>query len=244
MVVKDTLVLEGRKYYYLPGLYYGADTVRVEEDGNLVYRYGGQEGILYKFNAAVGDTWRVLLPVVNGALDTFTVTLKSRTETVKLHAGTFMNCLRVSFDNPRGKGDEFTHWLAPGVGLVFHCVQEPRGLYEAVVNGVQYPLISSVHRERDNPVLSFTLFQNYPNPFNPETVIRYDLRLRGKVKLRILDILGKEVIELVGEIRQPGSYEVRWDGKDRVGRSVASGTYLCQLTVDQYQISRKILLTR
>jgi hypothetical protein len=243
IVISDTMRVNGRKYFYVPGLYYGSDTVGVDDKGNLLYHYRGVDGIFYKFNASVGDTWQVSLPVVNGVPDTFVVTMQSRNDTVRVHAGTFTNCLRVFFDLPGSIDDEFWHWLAPGVGLVFHCVQEPRELYEANVNGVHYPGVTSVQKE-PNVIGDFELYQNYPNPFNPGTVIRFDLETRGSVKLRILDVLGREVIELVNDIRGSGSYEVRWDGKDRAGRSVASGTYFCHLTFDHYQMWRKILLAR
>jgi hypothetical protein len=242
IVISDTMRVNGRKYFYVPGLYYGSDTVGVDDKGNLLYHYRGVDGIFYKFNASVGDTWQVSLPVVNGVPDTFVVTMQSRNDTVRVHAGTFTNCLRIFFDLPGSIDDEFWHWLAPGVGLVFHCVQEPRELYEANVNGVHYP-VTSVQKE-PNVIGDFELYQNYPNPFNPETVIRFDLETGGRVKLRILDVLGREVIELVNDIRGSGSYEVRWDGKDRAGRSVASGTYFCHLTFDHYQMWRKILLAR
>jgi hypothetical protein len=243
IVISDTVRVNGRKYFYVPGLYYGSDTVGVDDKGNLLYHYRGVDGVFYKFNASIGDTWQVSLPVVNGVPDTFVVTMQSRNDTVRVHAGTFTNCLRIFFDHPGSIDDEFWHWLAPGVGLVFHCVQEPRELYEANVNGVHYPGVTSVQKD-PNVIVGFELYQNYPNPFNPETVIRFDLKTSGNVKLRILDVLGREIIELVNDIRGSGSYEVRWDGKDRAGRSVASGTYFCHLTFDHYQMWRKILLAR
>jgi len=101
-------------------------------------------------------------------------------------------------------------------------------------------------RTRFNLVLpqTYVLEQNYPNPFNPETIIKYELQTQGKVKLKVLDILGKVVIELVDDTLPPGSYGVKWNGKDGNGRSVASGTYLYQLTVNKHQIAKKLLLTR
>jgi len=241
--VRDTIIIDGKKYFItvVAGLEIGSDTVRIHSAGNMLIRRQGIEDVFYKFHAAVGDTWSYVIRVA-GREYRYRATLQSRGDTVKVHAGTFKDCLRIFFDVPGIVGDEFTDWLAPNVGLVFRCVQEPQELYEATLSGIHYP-VTSVERE-PNPIVSFTLYQNYPNPFNPETIIKYELQTQGKVKLKVLDILGKVVIELVDDTLPPGSYEVKWNGKDGNGRSVVSGTYLYQLTVNKHQIAKKLLLTR
>ncbi|MBP1655095.1 MAG: hypothetical protein H6Q28_1651, partial [Bacteroidetes bacterium] len=83
----------------------------------------------------------------------------------------------------------------------------------------------------------FALSQNYPNPFNPTTTIRY--RIAGVagsaasgqaggsgVSLKVYDLLGREVAVLVDEVRGPGEYDVRFDG-----RHLPSGVYYYRLTV-------------
>jgi hypothetical protein len=243
IVISDTMRVNGRKYFYVPGLYYGSDTVGVDDKGNLLYHYRGVDGIFYKFNASVGDTWQVSLPVVNGVPDTFVVMMQSRNDTVRVHAGTFTNCLRIFFDLPGSIDDEFWHWLAPGVGLVFHCVQEPRELYEANVNGVHYPGVTSVQKE-PNVIGDFELYQNYPNPFNPETLIKYELRTTARVKLTVFDIEGRYVKKLVDDVLPPGVYEVRWDGRNMDGKKSASGTYVYQIIANDHQLSKKLQLLK
>jgi hypothetical protein len=71
---------------------------------------------------------------------------------------------------------------------------------------------------------SFELLQNYPNPFNPTTSISYQLPLVSVVALRVYDILGREVVRLVSDVQQAGSYTVQWDAS-----SCSSGVYLCRL---------------
>ncbi|MFZ1322794.1 MAG: hypothetical protein WAT71_14650, partial [Ignavibacteria bacterium] len=46
---------------------------------------------------------------------------------------------------------------------------------------------------------SITLFQNFPNPFNPVTTIKYDLKVTSFIKLKIYDITGKYIKELVNQ---------------------------------------------
>jgi len=89
--------------------------------------------------------------------------------------------------------------------------------------------------------LGFALSQNYPNPFNPSTVIQYRLPQSGHATLTIYNLLGEQVITLVNELKEAGSYSVRWDGRDRQGRAVANGVYVYQLGVGDLVAKRKML---
>jgi len=75
----------------------------------------------------------------------------------------------------------------------------------------------------------FKLEQNFPNPFNASTRVRYTIRDDGTrqnthVTLRIYDVLGREIVTLVDEEQQPGTYEVEFNANDRT-----SGVYLYRL---------------
>ncbi|UCF64694.1 MAG: T9SS type A sorting domain-containing protein, partial [bacterium] len=85
----------------------------------------------------------------------------------------------------------------------------------------------------------YTLYQNYPNPFNPTTTIRFDLPLTSKVTLKVFNILGEEVVTLTSATLLPGSHSVKWNALNH-----ASGIYLIKLTVNEYFITRKMLLVR
>ncbi len=62
--------------------------------------------------------------------------------------------------------------------------------------------------------------QNYPNPFNPSTTISFSLPLNSFVSLKIYDILGREVANLVSEQMAGGNHSVVWDASKFSG-----GTY-------------------
>jgi hypothetical protein len=80
----------------------------------------------------------------------------------------------------------------------------------------------------------FCVSHNYPNPFNPATTIRFTMAgvaaLSGsegsasRVRLAVFDLLGREVAVLVNEKKQPGDYEVRFDGS-----GLASGVYILRM---------------
>lgn len=54
----------------------------------------------------------------------------------------------------------------------------------------------------------------YPNPFNPSTTINYQLPERSFVKIKVYDMLGKEIEELVNEVREAGYYEMKYDSME------------------------------
>jgi hypothetical protein len=118
--------------------------------------------------------------------------------------------------------------------------------------GIMDYLVNQVLQANDVPFgpsqapLSFGLEQNYPNPFNPLTIIKYTIGGAGgwglgasEVQLVMYDLLGREVATLVNERKQPGTYEVTFDG-----RSLASGVYFYRLRAGSFVASRKMLLVR
>ncbi len=89
--------------------------------------------------------------------------------------------------------------------------------------------VSGVSKSKKEIPARFTLFQNYPNPFNPETRIDYYLPIASTVRLQIYDVRGRVVRKLIQGNRSAGFHSVVWDSRNRNGRKVAAGIYLCRL---------------
>jgi hypothetical protein len=87
-----------------------------------------------------------------------------------------------------------------------------------------YPLSVEEYREGILPN-SFVLHQNYPNPFNPSTRIRYSLPEQARVTLRVYNILGQQVAELVNQEQGRGNYIALFEGDN-----LASGVYFYRLS--------------
>jgi hypothetical protein len=88
----------------------------------------------------------------------------------------------------------------------------------------------------------YFLDQNYPNPFNPSTQIRFAIPAGGRGErtiLRVYDLLGREIAEILNSIVPPGIHEVRWNAA-----GVASGVYYCVLRSGPVMRVRKLLLVR
>jgi hypothetical protein len=88
------------------------------------------------------------------------------------------------------------------------------------------------------------LEQNFPNPFNPSTGIRLSVHEAGRVVLRVHDIAGRQVRSLVDGWKEPGSYQVSWDGRDDAGQQVVSGVYFYSLVTAGERSTRKMVLVR
>jgi lysophospholipase L1-like esterase len=104
-------------------------------------------------------------------------------------------------------------------------------------------LLSALEPQSPGVPGEFRLFQNFPNPFNPGTDIRYHVPAAGDqspvVSLKVYDMLGRELAEMVNESREPGSYTVHFDA----GR-IASGCYFYRMKAGAFVHTRKMLLLR
>lgn len=86
---------------------------------------------------------------------------------------------------------------------------------------------------------TYNLYQNYPNPFNPVTVISFDIPKSEFVKLRIYDILGREIAQLINENLKPGNYKIEFNGE-----RLTSGTYFYSLETPSYRDVKKMTLIK
>ena len=85
----------------------------------------------------------------------------------------------------------------------------------------------------------FKLFQNYPNPFNPSTTINWEQPFRSHVSLKIYDILGREVLTLINEVRTAGAYSIKFNASN-----LPSGIYFYKLDMDNFHQTKKMMLLK
>ena len=101
--------------------------------------------------------------------------------------------------------------------------------------------------EGDGSVIpeNFVLEDAYPNPFNPTTTIRFGLPERSSVSIRIYDVSGRIVADLVNADMQAGMFQVQWNAA-----SVSSGTYLVRMSAEStesgktFSTSKKVSLVK
>ncbi len=93
----------------------------------------------------------------------------------------------------------------------------------------------------------YALAQNYPNPISlggisklaasSATEIRYGLKANGHAKIRIFDMLGREVAVLVDGIKPAGEHRVTWQPS-----ALTAGIYFYSLEVNGFRETRKMVL--
>jgi hypothetical protein len=83
------------------------------------------------------------------------------------------------------------------------------------------------------------LIANYPNPFNPTTKISFSIPQKSQIKLKVFDVLGREVANLADGVYEVGKYEVTFDAS-----KLPSGIYFYNLTTGSNSISKKMLLVK
>lgn len=96
--------------------------------------------------------------------------------------------------------------------------------------------------DNNNVISSFNLEQNYPNPFNPATTIVYEIpaSVSGQqTVLKVFDLSGREVAELVNEIKTAGRYSINFNAS-----GLSSGVYIYQLKAGNYSITKKMSLLK
>ncbi len=195
-IERDTIYLNGEKYFTFKGPIYEFGDCRVDSSGNVLSAsFGGEpeEKLLFKADAVEGDNWAVSWNY-NPLVDTL-----------------FARCYYVNYEFVFNewrivKGvtifdDSYTYYsfhLADGIGLIFK--QYDDGSY-AVLNyakviGIIYGSLVGIDDDEPLNPSSFSVSQNYPNPFNGLTKV--DLVFPSSAfndtpELTIYDLLGKIV---------------------------------------------------
>lgn len=85
----------------------------------------------------------------------------------------------------------------------------------------------------------YSINQNFPNPFNPLTIIKFGIPEDNFVSIKIYDITGKEIAELLNDFKKAGRYEVKFNAS-----AFASGVYYYKITAGSYVMIRKMILVK
>lgn len=98
---------------------------------------------------------------------------------------------------------------------------------------------TDINEDEKNILYRYELKQNYPNPFNPVTTIKYSLPYRTNVSIKVYDLLGRELVQLVNSDMNAGSYEINFDGK-----ALTSGIYIYAIETPDFRQVKKLVLLK
>ncbi|MFZ2324356.1 MAG: T9SS type A sorting domain-containing protein, partial [Ignavibacteriaceae bacterium] len=133
------------------------------------------------------------------------------------------------------------------LSLVHNAIETYGKTYGKEINGLSaLPYFESTEEELgkqdgmdEETPNNYALLGNYPNPFNPSTIIKYELKESGIVKIKVYDILGGEVLGLVNEAQEAGYHSVNFNAQN-----LPSGVYIYTLQVNGFTASKKLLLLK
>lgn len=99
--------------------------------------------------------------------------------------------------------------------------------------------------ENDLEPTEFYLSQNYPNPFKEKTVIKYCVAQTTRVKITVFDEEGNEIIKLLDEEKNPGTYEVKFSTcHSHESGNQKEGTYYYHFEAGDCKIEKKMQLLK
>jgi len=128
-----------------------------------------------------------------------------------------------------GLGTQDIYSLAITDSIIF------AGVFEGVILRPLSDIITSVNEIYRST--NFSLQQNYPNPFNPSTTISYSIGMSGLVTLKVYDVLGREVSNLLEEVQMAGSYKLKFNSTN-----LPSGVYFYKLQSGDFSETKKLIL--
>jgi hypothetical protein len=221
------------------------------------------DGRLYKFNLTNNDTdyigntgisnlYGIAFNPVNGQLWGVSVTTTGVYKINKQNASSnlvgnsgFTFTADVTFDLQgkmyavNGIGNQISNLLtidtSSGAGTLIGSTNKRS------VNGIAIsPVPIGIKSISSTLPAKFELYQNYPNPFNPVTKIKFDLPKKILVKIRIYDVLGREIETLVNEKLYGGTYEILWEASN-----YPSGVYFYRIEADgEFEKTGKMILLK
>jgi hypothetical protein len=129
-----------------------------------------------------------------------------------------------------------------GISLSAGLVASPGHIYQIMDGAVAYP--EAQNQQPGAALPGVFALQAFPNPFNPSTKIQFSMPAEGLVTLRIYNLQGQLVRDLLHEQRPAGTHTVTWDGRDDRGIVAASGIYFVRLESGKQMKINKLTLVR
>ena len=76
------------------------------------------------------------------------------------------------------------------------------------------------------------------------TDISFSCARATAVSIRVYDLSGRRVCDLVNAVMPPGAHSVHWNGTNDRGVAIAPGVYIYRMTTAYNAFSRKLILQR
>ena len=127
--------------------------------------------------------------------------------------------------------------------IVFHCLKLKK-LINPTFNCLNGNLVCNPAECNSLDIATHLIPDQYgisrifPNPFNPVTQVQYEISQYGQVIMRVYDLRGREVVQLINEHQNPGHSAISWNAENH-----ASGMYFIEMVIrsgEQYPVFREV----
>jgi hypothetical protein len=226
---------------------------RKDNNGNDTY---GTNGNGWDTNDNAGDTYMetdiINSPPLPVELSSFSATLKNGNVLLKWRTETEVNNYGFEVQKSGVRSQE-SEWKligfvegsgnsnsAKNYSFIDENISAGKYLYrlKQIDTDGQFEYSKTIEIELGSPS-KIKLSQNYPNPFNPTTTISFSLPQSGNVSLKVYNLIGQQVSELINEFKEPGVYTVNFKAEN-----LNSGIYVYKLEVNGLVQSRKMILMK
>jgi hypothetical protein len=213
--------------------------------------------IFYQLPLALGTTWtstyvESLVVSIGGFVVFSQITNHSITHTVDAHGNLTLpatfgthQALRIRNDDRASTGRTISYQIIARNGASVQVsaadtLQPNSGTINIGRTATSWsaPVQTDV-RLSDKVPSAFALQQNYPNPFNPSTTIQYQVASAGFVSLRVYNLLGQEIVTLVNDVKQPGTYALQWNVE-----GMPSGIYFYKMQSGTLSATRRMMVVK
>lgn len=214
-----SIQVSGLPEKYIPGQIY---TITISHDGgNSIKQFNG--------SCRIGDSPQNA-GTISAGLNTATYSISEETNGIHLAS---LDLDSATF-----------YWEAPleGVGEVRLYIAGHQGSRPGPNTAIVVSLLEQATEIRDEistQPIAFDLLHNYPNPFNASTTVEFSIPEPQVVKLKIYNLLGREVKTLVDEYKQAGIYSITFDASD-----LSSGVYFYRVEAADFAKTRKMILLK
>ena len=141
--------------------------------------------------------------------------------------------------------DYSTGYVKDGESVMFQVWSSDRGFHSELIGepivgftDLGLNMLSSMEAKLLIPD-KFALENAYPNPFNPSTALEFDIPEDSRVSLKIYNINGRFIEELVNQDMQAGYHKVVWNASDK-----SSGAYFVKFQAGSFVKTQKIMLIK
>lgn len=136
-----------------------------------------------------------------------------------------------------------TIWAEPRAGYILGGGDDGIGIWSSMggYNGYcSKNMLTTTGISGNNQIpTGYSLSQNYPNPFNPVTTIKFTMPISGNVTLKVFDVTGRLVSEIVKGNLQAGLHETNFNASN-----LSSGAYFYKLETNGFTDIKKMMLVK